>query len=62
MSDDPRAARLRDYESAARNFEIDMKQEAARLIELGVPPWDATIQARQRISIQRREKAKHHAD
>lgn len=42
-----------NYETEARNFVIEVESEAARLIALGVPPWDAIIQARQRVSARR---------
>lgn len=46
---------MTSYEQAAREFVNDVDAEAARLIELGVPPWDAVIQARQRVEKRRRE-------
>jgi hypothetical protein len=46
-----------DYEQAAREFVREVDAEAARLIQLGVPPWDAIIQARQRVEKARRDKA-----
>ena len=44
-----------DLNSATRRWNIDVETEAARLIRLGVPPWDAAIQARQRVEKRRRE-------
>lgn len=41
-----------DYERSKWNGEVDA--EAARLVRLGVPPLDAIIQARQRVSARRR--------
>lgn len=48
---------MTDYNTEARRWQIDVDAEAARLIQLGVPPWDAIIQARQRISARRRDAA-----
>lgn len=42
------------FEREAANFQIEVDEEAARLVRLGVPPWDALIQARQRVSRRRR--------
>lgn len=39
-----------------QRWEHDVDEEAARLIRLGVPPYDAIIQARQRIAAQRRRE------
>lgn len=44
------------YETAAAAWRAEIEVEAERLITLGVPPWDALIQARQRIE-RRRWKA-----
>jgi hypothetical protein len=43
-----------ELEDALRDLRHDIDTEMARLIRLGVPPWDAAIQARQRIERQRR--------
>lgn len=46
----------------SKNIEImrlgnDVEVEMERLIKIGVPPYDAAIQARQRVSARRRESA-----
>jgi uncharacterized protein HemX len=48
---------MNDAEQAAREFRGEVDAEAARLIRIGVPPWDAAIQARQRVSRRRLESA-----
>ena len=45
-----------NFNDEARRFSAEVEAEAARLVRLGVPPWDALIQARQRISASRRRK------
>ena len=47
-------------ESEMREWTLAVDVEAARLIRLGVPPWDAAIQARQRIEQQRRAAQREH--
>ncbi len=42
-------------QQATRDFVREVEAEAERLIKLGVPPWDAAIQARQRVEKRRRE-------
>ena len=49
---------MNEYREAERAFVAEVDREAARLIRLGVPPWDAIIQARQRVSQRRRESAR----
>ena len=44
------------FERAMREFAGEVDAEAARLVALGVPPLDAVIQARQRVSQRRREQ------
>lgn len=46
-----------DFRSESRSWGVEVDVEAARLIRLGVPPWDAAIQARQRVEKRRREAA-----
>lgn len=43
------------FETESRLWKVEVGEEAARLIRLGVPPWDAMIQARQRTERKRRE-------
>ena len=45
-----------EWESAQWRAEVDA--EAARLVRLGVPPWDAIVQARQRVRLKRQEAAR----
>lgn len=45
---------MSDYDQAVKAFVNEVRTEAARLIKLGVPPWDAIIQAGQRVSKRRR--------
>ncbi len=40
-----------------RDWKAEVDSEMARLIRLGVPPYDAAIQARQRVSAKRRALA-----
>ncbi len=42
-------------ESAMREWKAEVDDEMERLIKLGVPPFDAAIQARQRVEKRRRE-------
>ena len=44
----------RDFEQAARELDAAIDAEATRLVQLGVPKWDAIIQARQRVAADRR--------
>lgn len=46
-----------DLQSAIRDWDSDVQSEAERLIRLGVPPYDAAVQARQRVDQRRREAA-----
>lgn len=43
------------FKLESRIWEAEVDAEAARLVRLGVPPWDAMIQARQRVEHRRRE-------
>ncbi len=49
-----------ELERARREWQGDVEDEMARLIRLGVPPCDAAIEARQRISSKRRAEAASH--
>lgn len=40
---------MTDFERESRLFQQEIEEEAARLVRLGVPPWDALIQARARV-------------
>ncbi len=42
-------------ENAMREWKAEVSAEMERLIRLGVPPFDAAIQARQRVEKRRRE-------
>lgn len=44
------------FKSAASSWSAEVEREAERLIDSGVPPWDAIVQARQ-IVAQRRHIA-----
>lgn len=46
-----------ELEDADRELRHDIDREAARLVRLGVPKWDAIIQARQIIERVRRKAA-----
>lgn len=48
---------MSDLNSAMIDWNAEVESETARLIRLGVPPWDAAIQARQRVTKKRREAA-----
>lgn len=41
----------------ASDLTVDVRAEAERLVKLGVPPWEAIIHARQRITRQRQRDA-----
>lgn len=45
------------FEDEKRRWDIEVDAEAARLVRLGVPPYDAISQARQRVEQRRREQA-----
>ena len=45
------------FETESRVWAAEVGEEAARLVRLGVPPWDAMIQARQCVSCRRRAEA-----
>lgn len=45
------------FETESRVWQAEVDEEAARLVRLGVPPWDALIQARQRVTARRRREA-----
>lgn len=45
------------FEFESLSWRVEVEAEAERLIRRGVPPWDAVIQARQRISEKRRREA-----
>lgn len=44
-----RSEAMTDFERESRLFQQEIEEEAARLVRLGVPPWDALIQARARV-------------
>lgn len=46
-----------DFRSESLSWGVEVDCEAARLIRLGVPPWDAAIQARQLVEKRRRVAA-----
>lgn len=45
------------FTQAAREFAREVDQEASQLVARGVPPWDAVMRARQRVSERRREQS-----
>lgn len=49
---------MSELDDAARELEREIDDEAVRLIKLGVPKWDAIIQARQRVTQRRRDAAR----
>lgn len=44
-----------DFARAKRDWDVEVDAEAARLIRIGYPPWDAVEQAVKNISKRRRE-------
>lgn len=44
---------MSNFITERRVWEAEVDAEAARLLRLGVPPWDALIQARQRVQKRR---------
>lgn len=48
---------MSELDDADRELRHEIDAEAARLVRLGVPKWDAIIQARQRVAKKRRESA-----
>ena len=44
---------MRDLRSVMRNFQIECKHEAIKLIENGIPPYDAIEKARDIVSKKR---------
>ena len=47
---------MNDFESKRRSFVTEVKHEAAKLIERGVPPWNAVEQGRKLVSYRRRQR------
>lgn len=48
---------LRRTHEATRAWDAEVDAEAARLIERGIPPFDAVIRAREIVSARRRNRA-----
>jgi hypothetical protein len=45
-----------DFQSAKRQWDLEVEREAVELIECGVPPYDAMERARNIVSARRRQK------
>ena len=46
-----------EFEHVSQEFALEVDREAARLIEIGTPPWDAVVEARKIVSRRRFERA-----
>lgn len=49
---------MSDFERARRDWDLEVDREAAKLVEEGVPPFDAIERARNTVTRRRREAAR----